>query len=299
MVLSGDYQLAKDTADFIKTRVQTQPKVAIICGSGLGVLADEVDKEHILKYEEIPNFPHASVLGHVGQLVFGKLAGMPVVLMQGRFHRYEGYTAEEVTRIVRVFYMLGAETLVVTNAAGALNQTYKTGDIMLIKDHIGLANLAGNSALVGPNDDRLGTRFPDMSNAYSARLRMLARTCANQLSIPIQEGVFALSGGPSYETPAEVRTLALLGGDSVAMSTVPEVTVARHIGLRVVGFSMISNVCKHFVPEDDMITEEVDLHKEVLETVQTKSIPNMRKLLRAMMEEMVQNEKRWKKEGAM
>eukprot|EP00301_Raphidiophrys_heterophryoidea_P019567 c4472_g1_i1.p1 GENE.c4472_g1_i1~~c4472_g1_i1.p1 ORF type:complete len:313 (-),score=89.85 c4472_g1_i1:169-1068(-) len=295
------YQLAKDTADFIKSKVQFQPKVAIICGSGLGVLVEELDsKDSVLNYEDIPNFPHTSIKGHTGQLVFGTLASMPVVLMLGRFHRYEGYSAEEVTRIVRVFHMLGVETLVLTNAAGAVNKTYKAGDIMLIKDHMGIANLAGNSALVGPNDDRLGTRFPDMSNAYSARLRLLARTCAKKLSIPLHEGVYALSAGPSYETPAEIRSFAILGGDAVGMSTVPEVTVARHVGLRCVGFSMLSNECVHNEPEDDLVAvKEIDLHKEVLETVQTKSIPNMKKLLRTMLEEMVVNEQRWRKEGGM
>ncbi|MCL7747085.1 purine-nucleoside phosphorylase [Halalkalibacter sp. MEB205] len=234
------------------------PSIGLILGSGLGVLADEIQNPVKVPYSEIPNFPVSTVAGHAGQLVFGMLEGKQVVAMQGRFHFYEGYSMDVVTFPVRVMKALGVEQIIVTNAAGGVNESYEPGNLMIIKDHI---NNMGQNPLIGPNDEAFGVRFPDMSSAYSGRLRELARDHAEKLTINVQEGVYVGNTGPSYETPAEIRMLRTLGADAVGMSTVPEVIVARHAGLEVLGISCISNMAAGILPQP--LT-----HDEVIETTE-------------------------------
>ncbi|XP_010085219.1 PREDICTED: purine nucleoside phosphorylase, partial [Pterocles gutturalis] len=239
----NSYEVYKETADWLHARTVQHPKTAIICGSGLGGLADVLDNKTIFPYEDIPHFPRSTVAGHVGRLVFGELNGQPCVCMQGRFHYYEGYSASAVTFPIRVFFLLGVEILIVTNAAGGLNPHFQVGDIMFIRDHISMFGLGGQNPLRGPNDERFGVRFPCMSDAYDQDLRSLAMESVQELGFQsfAREGVYCLLGGPCYETIAECRVLQALGADAVGMSTVPEVIVARHCGLRVLGISLITN----------------------------------------------------------
>lgn len=253
-----DYNKIKNAAQSLKSKYSKQPKIGLILGSGLGVLANEIEEPIKIPYSEIPDFPVSTVEGHAGQLVFGRLNDIDVVAMQGRFHYYEGYSFEQVTFPVRVMNDMGVSTLIVTNAAGGVNESFSPGDLMLISDHI---NNMGNNPLIGPNDSRMGPRFPDMSEAYSRELRKLARGIAGKLNLNIQEGVYVGNTGPSYETPAEVRMLRALGGDAVGMSTVPEVIVARHSGMGVLGISCISNMAAG-------ILDQPLNHQEVIETTE-------------------------------
>jgi purine-nucleoside phosphorylase len=253
-----DFEKIQNAAQFLKGKVQNTPKIGLILGSGLGVLADEIADAVKIPYEEIPDFPISTVEGHAGQLVFGNLNGSPVVAMQGRFHYYEGYHFDQITFPVRVMKELGVETLIVTNAAGGINESFSPGDLMIITDHI---NNMGGNPLIGRNDARLGARFPDMSEAYSKELRNTAKEIAARLNIEVKEGVYVGNTGPSYETPAEIRMLRVLGGDAVGMSTVPEVIVARHSGLSVLGISCISNMAAGIL--DQPLT-----HDEVMETTE-------------------------------
>ncbi len=242
----------------IQTRTAVKPMVALILGSGLGELAEEIASATIVPYTEIPHFAHSTVVGHAGRLVLGTLEDVPVVAMQGRFHFYEGYTAQELTFPVRVMHMLGARVLIVSNAAGGVNPTYNPGDFMLISDHIYLPGLAGASPLLGVNDERLGERFPPMAKAYDPDLRKIALSVAERyLELTLRQGVYTMVAGPSYETGAELRFLRAIGTDAVGMSTVPEVVVARHIGMSVLGISLITNTATG----DE--SEEVN-HEEVL-----------------------------------
>jgi purine-nucleoside phosphorylase len=227
-------------ADVVRRRTASRPSVAIILGTGLGGLAEEIAVEAAIPYDEIPGFPLSTVESHVGRLLLGRLGGKPVVAMQGRFHRYEGYALGQVTFPVRVLHALGADTLIVSNACGGLHPLWSPGDLMLIADHI---NLLGENPLVGPNDDRLGPRFPDMSAAYDPGLRALARAAALELGITLREGIYVAVAGPNLETRAEYRMLRSLGADVVGMSTVPEVIVANHEGMRVLGLSIITDQC--------------------------------------------------------
>jgi purine-nucleoside phosphorylase len=227
----------------IRARVDAAPTVAIILGTGLGRLADEIDVAAAIPYAEIPGFPLSTVESHAGRLLCGTLAGKRVVAMQGRFHRYEGYALQEVTFPVRVLRALGARTLVVSNACGGMNPDWKPGDLMLIADHI---NLLGDNPLIGPNDESLGPRFPDMSEPYDEGLRALARDVALAAKIVLREGVYVAVPGPNLETRAEYRMLRRMGADVVGMSTVPEVIVAAHAGMRVLGVSIITDAC---IPE--------------------------------------------------
>ena len=227
-------------AEFVRARFDRAPDVAIVLGTGLGGLAREIAVEVALEYVDIPGFPMSTVESHAGRLLCGMLGGRTVVAMQGRFHRYEGYTLQQVTFPVRVLRALGAETLVVSNACGGMNPLWSAGDLMLIADHL---NLLGDNPLIGPNDDRLGARFPDMSAPYDAELRTLARSVAAELGIVLREGVYAAVAGPNLETRAEYRMLRTLGADVVGMSTVPEVIVALHAGMRVLGLSIITDQC--------------------------------------------------------
>lgn len=216
------------------------PQVAVILGTGLGGLADAMERVATVPYGEIPHFPLSTVETHEGRLHFGRLGGKSVVAMQGRFHRYEGYTLQQVTFPVRVLRALGAEVLMVSNVSGGMHPLWEVGDLVLIADHI---NLLGDSPLVGPNDDALGPRFPDMSEPYDAALRRLARDAARDLKITLREGVYVAVTGPNLETPAEYRFLRAIGADIVGMSTVPEVIVAVHGGMRVLGVSIITDRC--------------------------------------------------------
>ena len=222
------------------------PRVALILGSGLGDLAQDVEQPVAVPYAPIPHFPRSTAPGHVGQLVFGWLAGKPVAVMQGRVHHYEGYSYEDVAYGVRVLRLLGCETLLVTNAAGCVHTDWHAGDIMLIQDHI---KLSGDSPLRGENLPEFGVRFPDASHLYTPQLQDLARTVAQNLAMPLREGVYYYSFGPQYETPAEIRAIRALGGDAVGMSTAPEVIVAAHCGMRVLGFSLLSNMAAGMLPQ--------------------------------------------------
>lgn len=244
-------------AEALRRQFSFQPKVGIILGSGLSAVAEAVEAEAIIPYPDIPYFPRSTVEGHTGRLVVGHLEGQPVMVMQGRAHYYEGYSMAQVTLPVRVMQALGVQTLIVTNAAGGLNPSFRPGDVMVIRDHINLIGMAGLSPLRGPNLDRFGPRFPDMSSAYDRTLRSLARSVAQEAGIPVHEGVYICLAGPSFETPADIRFLRLIGADAVGMSTVPEVTVARHGGMRVLGLSGISNLASAEEKEDTTTHEEV------------------------------------------
>jgi purine-nucleoside phosphorylase len=243
---------------FLKQKYANTPRIGLILGSGLGVLADEIGNPVKIPYNEIPDFPISTVEGHAGQLVFGLLSGVEVVAMQGRFHFYEGYSMEKVTFPVRVMKELGVDMLIVTNAAGGVNESFSAGDLMIISDHI---NNMGTNPLIGPNDSKLGVRFPDMSEAYTKELRAVAREIADRLNINVKEGVYFGNPGPVYETPAEIRMVRVMGGDAVGMSTVPEVIVARHSGIKVLGISCISNMAAGIL--DQPLT-----HDEVIETTE-------------------------------
>lgn len=243
---------------YIQSKTDKKPEIGLILGSGLGVLADEIENPIVLPYAEIPHFPVSTVEGHKGQLVIGTLEGKSVVAMQGRFHYYEGYGLDAVTFPVRVMKAIGVKKIIVTNAAGGVNEKYAPGDLMLISDHI---NLTGTNPLIGSNDKELGPRFPDMSTAYCPNLRAAAHEAAQENGITVQEGVYVGMLGPSYETPAEIRMLRTLGGDAVGMSTVPEVIVASHAGIRVLGISCISNMAAGILPQPLS-------HEEVMETAE-------------------------------
>ena len=232
----------REAAAFVRGRGAAPPRVALILGSGLGNLADDVGDPLAIPYEDIPHFPISTVQGHSGELVLGTLDGVPVVAMRGRVHYYEGYTLREVTFPVRVMRRLGAEVMVVTNAAGGLNESFETGDLMLISDHLNLMGLAGQSPLRGPDEPELGVRFLDMLSAYDGELRATALRVAQENGFSLHEGVYVMVGGPSYETPAELRFLQRAGADAVGMSTVPEVVVARHEGMRVLGITAITDM---------------------------------------------------------
>ena len=233
----------EETVRIIQVKVSEAPKVGIILGTGLGGLGEKIESAQALPYDLGPYFPRSTVEGHKGQLVFGRIQGKSVVVMEGRFHAYEGYSAQEVTYPVRVMRELGADTLIVSNAAGGMNTAFRAADLMVIADHI---NLMGINPLIGPNDERLGVRFPDMSAPYDERLITLAEEVAREAKIPLHRGVYVAVTGPNLETRAEYRFLRGIGADAVGMSTVPEVLVAVHGGMRVMGVSCITDLC---IPE--------------------------------------------------
>lgn len=259
-------------------RAPLKPQVGIITGSGLSGLTEEVEEPFVIPNGEIPDFPPATVEGHPGRLVFGHLAGKAVAVMQGRSHFYEGYPLEQVTLPVRVIRALGAETLIVTNAAGGLNEGFKAGDLMLITDHISLVGMAGHSPLFGPNDERFGPRFVDMSGAYDKELRKIALEVGRELGLELRQGVYVMVGGPTFETPAEIRFLRFMGADAVGMSTVPEVVVARHGGMQVLGISHISNMAVGHPLE----AKKEGLHEEVLEAGE-KALPKLLALIKGVL----------------
>jgi purine-nucleoside phosphorylase len=246
----------RTAADTIGDCLTLQPKIAMILGSGLGAFAETIDGATRIPYEQIPGWPQSTVEGHSGQLVVGEHAGMAVAVMQGRAHLYEGYEPWKVVFPVRVLAALGCHSLVVTNAAGAINTDFAAGDLMLINDHV---NMQGTNACIGRNFEELGPRFFDMSYAYDRRYQQLARDAAQRCGIELREGVYAAMLGPAYETPAEIRMLTAIGVDAVGMSTVPEVTAANHMGLRVVGISCLSNMAA------GVLDQPLD-HEEVMQT---------------------------------
>jgi purine-nucleoside phosphorylase len=247
------YQSAKN---FLESILPNRPKVAVILGSGLGAFADELTGAISIPYSDIPDWPRSTAIGHAGRLVAGQINGIHVVVLAGRVHLYEGYTPQQVTFCIRVLGLMGIQSLVVTNAAGGIGSHLGRGGVVLISDHI---NLQGANPLMGPNDEALGARFPDMTEAYSAAYRATAHKVAHNLGIKLQEGVYAALTGPSYETPAEIRYLRTIGADLVGMSTVPEVIVANHMGIKVLGISVVTNLAAG-------ISKEKLSHKEVLET---------------------------------
>jgi purine-nucleoside phosphorylase len=262
-------------AGAIRERTRHQPRIALILGSGLGGLAESVRGADIIPYGDLPFWPVSTVFGHAGRLVIGDLEGKPVLVMQGRVHFYEGYSMAQVTLPVRVMQRLGIEILIVTNAAGGVNPDFAPGDLMLITDHLNLLGMTGANPLHGPNLEELGPRFPDMSRAYDRQLLDLARRAGLQAGIDLREGVYCCLSGPSFETPADLRFLRAAGVDAVGMSTVPEVTVARHGGTRVLGISGISNKAN---PDGDTATT----HEEVFEAGRILA-PKLEELLRVVL----------------
>jgi purine-nucleoside phosphorylase len=246
------------TANFVRKHLARLPKVGLVLGSGLGGLADQVEQPVILEYKDIPNWPLSTIHGHRGRLVIGKLFGVDTLVMQGRTHYYEGYRMDEVTLPIRVMQRLGIGTVILTNAAGAINPDYVPGDVMVLNDHIGLIGMAGLNPLRGPNLDELGPRFPDMSQSYDREWIAKVKAIARQKKIKLHEGVYVCLSGPSFESPADLRFLRVIGADAVGMSTVPETIVARHGKTRVLAFSGISNKANL-----DGNTETT--HEEVLE----------------------------------
>ncbi|HZY09767.1 MAG TPA: purine-nucleoside phosphorylase [Bacteroidota bacterium] len=264
--------------DYIRKHTRIRPEIGIILGTGLGGLVKEIRKEIVLDYDEIPHFPTSTVESHHGKLIFGTLGGKKVVAMQGRFHYYEGYTMQQVTFPVRVMSRkigLGVKTLLISNAAGGMNTAFRRGDIMIITDHI---NLQGDNPLIGPNDDEMGPRFPDMSEPYSKELIVLAQKVAADLKIKVQRGVFVAVQGPNLETRAEYRFLRGIGADAVGMSTVPENIVAVHMGMKVLGLSIITDEC--FPDTLEAVTVE-----EVI-AVANKTEPKLTKMMKEIVKRM-------------
>ena len=256
-----------ETVDYIRTHCRYQPSLGLILGSGFGSYADSFSDSKVLSFGEIPHFPCSTVSGHRGNLVFGSVEGIPCIALQGRIHFYEGYSMQEIAFPVRVLGRLGIQGLIVTNAAGGLNPEFRPGDLMLIADHI---NMMGSNPLIGPNPDESGPRFPDLSDAYDSGMREIALDIAGRLGIRIRQGVYLGVTGPSYETPAEIRVYRSLGADAVGMSTVPEVLVAVHMGIPVLGISCITNMAAGMEPRK--IT-----HSDVLKT--TKKVEKKFRLL--------------------
>lgn len=259
----------------VRRHTDLTPDIGIILGTGLGGLTDVIEVESAVPYDTIPGFPVSTVESHAGRLLLGRLAGRPVVAMQGRFHRYEGYGLDQVTFPVRVMRALGAEILLVSNACGGMHPLWPPGDLMLIEDHI---NLLGDNPLIGINDETLGPRFPDMSQPYDAGLRAIAREAAIDLQVPLREGVYVGIPGPNLETRAEYRMLRVIGGDVVGMSTVPEVIVANHAGMRVMGVSIITDQC---LPD---ALEAVSLERII--AVAKKAEPSLTRLVTRVVERL-------------
>jgi purine-nucleoside phosphorylase len=277
----GDFLTVDDieqAAQKIQKRSKHKPKVGLILGSGLGPLADAVEDADVFAYADIPGWPISSVQGHAGRLLLGELEGQPVAVMQGRTHYYEGYDMPRLGLPVRVMQRLGIEVLIVTNAAGAVNPKFEPGDLMLLTDHLNLIGMAGQNPLRGPNLDTLGPRFPDMSQVYDRELQSLAHKVATAEKVKLHEGVYCCLAGPSFETPADLRFLRAAGVDAVGMSTVPEATVARHAGTRVMGISGISN-------KANLDGATPTTHEEVLEAGRLL-VPKLTKIIRGVLRKL-------------
>ncbi|QPC81482.1 purine-nucleoside phosphorylase [Phototrophicus methaneseepsis] len=254
---TADYEQAVAA---IRQHTTIQPRIGLVLGSGLGTLADTLENAVAIPYAEIPGWPASTVHGHAGRLVIGELSGQQVVAQQGRAHFYEGYTMQQITFPIRVMHFLGVQTLILTNAAGGVDPSFSVGDVMLINDHINFPGMTGSNPLMGPNDDAIGPRFVGLAQAYDREMRGIARDVAREANIPLHEGVYAAVSGPSFETPAEIRMLRTIGANAVGMSTVHEVLVARHAGMRVMACSGITNVAI------DHVDSELETnHEEVLE----------------------------------
>jgi len=267
-----EFARAERAAKFILSKTKLRPQIALVLGSGLGAFADELAGATKIPYQKIPGFPRSTAVGHAGQLVVGKVGSIEVAVMQGRVHFYEGYAAKEVVFPMRVVGRLGIRSAILTNAAGGIDLGYKQGALVVIRDHI---NLQGVNPLVGPNDERFGPRFPDMTQAYWKQYREIALAEAKRLGIEVHEGVYAALSGPSYETPAEIRYLRTIGADLVGMSTVPETIVARHMGIRILGISCVTNMAAG-------ILDQPINHAEVMETgerVKTQFIALLRSVI--------------------
>jgi purine-nucleoside phosphorylase len=236
---SAEFLRAEKAAKFILSKTKLRPKIALVLGSGLGAFAGEFDAATKIPYAKIPNFPRSTAIGHAGQLVLGEVDSIPVAGMQGRVHLYEGYSAKQVAFPVRVFQRMGVKAIIVTNAAGGINLNYSEGALVVLRDHI---NLQGTNPLIGLNDDRFGSRFPDMTRAYDPEFRRFVAEAGKKLELSLHEGVYLALAGPNYETPAEIHSFRTLGADLVGMSTVPEVLAARHAGIRVLGVSCVTNM---------------------------------------------------------
>ena len=256
--MTDDYTRVRHAADFVRERISAPPQIAIVLGSGLGEFAARVADAVALPYDAIPGWPQSTVVGHAGQLVMGIVQGRRVAVLSGRAHFYEGHPLSTVVFAIRAIATLGVKAIILTNAAGGINTSFSQGALMVIDDHL---NLMGSNPLVGPNDDRFGARFPDMTEVYSKRLRALAHRAADAIGLDLAHGVYAGLHGPSYETPAEIRYLRAIGADAVGMSTVPEAIVARHMGVEVLGISCITNMAAGVLPK-------VLDHAEVMETAQ-------------------------------
>ncbi|WP_125152279.1 purine-nucleoside phosphorylase [Clostridium rectalis] len=255
-------EIISESVKYIKSKIKNKPDIGIILGSGLGDMAESVENKEVVKYEDIPNMPKSTVKGHKGQFVFGRLKGKSVVMMQGRIHFYEGHEMESLALPIHIMKNLGIKTLIVTNAAGGVNKSFTPGDLMIITDHI---NLAFTNPLIGRNEEEIGPRFPDMSNAYDKDLVNLANEIGNKYNVNLKQGVYAMMTGPTYETPAEIKMIRILGGDAVGMSTVPDVITAKHCGLKVLGVSCITNMAAG-------ILDQPLNHEEVMET--SKKVKN-------------------------
>ncbi len=268
----------QEAVEAIRHHTNLQPEIGLVLGSGLGGLADMLEDRVSIPYSEIPHFPTSTVHGHHGELVIGKLAGKVVLVQKGRAHFYEGYTLQQVTFPIRVMHFLGIKTIILTNAAGGLNTQFSAGDVMMLNDHINMVGFAGFSPLMGPNDDDLGPRFVGLVQTYDRELRKLAHEVAQKNNIPLREGVYCCLAGPTYETPAEARMLRMIGADTVGMSTVHEVVVARHMGMKVMAFSSITNMVI-----DNLDTDHETNHEEVLE-VGRIIVPKLITILKGVVE---------------
>ena len=273
--MDGFYEQVQQSAEYILHRCALRPTCGIVLGSGLGSLVDRMEDKTVIAYADIPHFPRSTVAGHAGNLVLGTLAGRAVAALQGRFHYYEGFSMQQVTYPVYVLRLLGVQTLVITNACGGINRELAPGDLMLLTDYI---NMLGTNSLIGPNDERFGVRFPDMTEAYSLRLRELARAAARELDIPCKEGVYAIFSGPCYETAAEIRAYAALGADAIGMSTVPETIAANYLGMDVLGAACITNMATG-------IALRKHSHEEVL-AVADRASGNLCRLVERVIEKM-------------
>lgn len=269
----SNYEQIQEAVEFIKKKTQVKPEVGVVLGSGLGEFAETLEDKTVIPYEEIPHFKKVSVVGHKGRLVIGKIGSKPAAVMQGRYHYYEGHHIKEVVFPVRVLCSLGIGKLLLTNAAGGINSMLEAGDLMILRDHI---NMMGVNPLMGANDDRLGPRFPDMSNVYDEELQGIIAENMRALGMGVKKGVYAGLTGPSYETPSEIKMLTALGADAVGMSTVPEAIVARHMGVRVAGISCVSNLAAGISKtplSHEEVTETANRVKSVFIQLLTNTIP--------------------------
>ena len=265
----------EETVNFIKEKVNNIPKIAIVLGSGLGSLADEIENKTTISYKDIPNFPVSTVVGHKGELIFGTLNDVPIIAMNGRFHYYEGYDLKDVTYPIRVFKLLGVETIILTNAAGGINLDFEKGDLMIIEDQL---SFFAESVLRGPNMDEFGERFIDMSDVYTKDYIEILKPIMKKITGKCLTGVYAYMKGPTYETPAEIRALRTLGADAVGMSTVPEAVVARHCGLKCIGITCITNMAAG-------IKNEILTHEDVKETA-LKVENNFKQVIKELIKEI-------------